>query len=158
MLGAALEVGFARRARTEGLWWALGLEGRLRLSWNRSDVAATPARARFELLAAALEACPLHAGAGRVRLGLCGVLEAGALGGEGIAIAHPRWGRAPWLAVGGGAQVELFLTRRWQVVAGGQLTRPLQQTRFVFAEPSLPVSQTAGAALSGALALMARFP
>jgi hypothetical protein len=66
--------------------------------------------------------------------------------------------RSAWLAVGGGLATRVALTRRWQLAATAQLTRPLRQTRFVFADPSLPVARTAGVAWSGALAAEVNFP
>lgn len=164
MLGAALALGLTRderderEARDDVRWWAVALEGALRLSWSRSDVARTPPRARFELMAAALEVCPVHALAGRARLGLCGVAEAGMLGGEGVGVAHPRWGRSRWLTLGGGTTLRVRLTQRWQVIAAGQLTRPLQPTRFVLAEPAEVVARTGALAFAGTLAVAARFP
>jgi hypothetical protein len=157
MLGAALALGLTRAAR-EGARWSLGFEGRVRLSWNRSDVVLAPDRARFELMVAAVELCPVHVGAGRARLGLCGLAEVGRLGGEGINIAHPQWGRSTWLAVGGGPELTLALTRRWHLIGTAFVSRPLRQTRFVFAEPTLPVARTAGAAFAGSLALAVHFP
>jgi hypothetical protein len=156
MLGPALGLGFS--PGDQGRFWTVGLAGDLSLSWTRSDLARTPARARFELLALALQLCPVQAGTGRARLGLCALAEGGVLGGQGIDIAHPRWGRAAWLALGGGLRMEIAVTRRWLVVASGQVTRPLQTTRFVFAEPSEPVARTAGVVPAAALALGARFP
>jgi hypothetical protein len=50
------------------------------------------------------------------------------------------------------------LTRRWQVTASGQVTRPLQATRFVFAQPDQPVARTARVVPSATLALGAHFP
>jgi len=155
MLGAAVLVGLARGARAG---WSLAPEGRLRFSWSRSDVALDPGRARFQLLSGALELCPLHLGAGRARAGLCGLLEAGALEGEGIGITHPRRARSAWLAVGGGPELEVALTRRWRLLGTAFVTRPLRQTRFVFADPDQPVAGTTGLALSGALAVAVHFP
>jgi hypothetical protein len=157
MLGPAVTLGLTRSER-DGERWSLGLEGRVRLSWNRSDVVLAPERARFELMAAALELCPLHLGAGRARVGLCGLVEGGRLGGEGIAIAHPQWGRSGWLALGGGPELAVALTRRWQLVGGAFVTRPLRQTRFVFAEPAEPVARTASVAVAGSLAVAVHFP
>jgi hypothetical protein len=158
MMGPTLGVGLSRGGPEVGRFWRVGLEGGVSVSWTRSDLARTPARARFELLAMTLELCPVHAGGGRARLGLCGLAEGGLLGGRGIDIAHPRWGRTGWLALGGGLQLELSLTRRWLLLGSGQVTRPLQTTRFVFAEPAEPVARTAGVVPSAALALAARFP
>lgn len=158
LLGGALEVGLAREARPGDGWWTAGLEGRLRISWLRNDLVLAPGRARFALLAAALEICPLHLEGGRARVGLCLVSEAGRLDGEGIAIAHPQQGRSAWLALGGAAEVELALTRRWHLAGAAQVARPLQQTSFVFAEPVNPVSRTAAAALAATVTLVAHFP
>jgi hypothetical protein len=155
MMGPALAVGFSPRERRS---WTVGLEGGLQLSWNRSDLALAPNRARFELLALALAVCPLHVGGERARLGLCGLAEGGLLGGQGIDVAHPRWGRAGWLALGGGLDLEVGLTRRWRLMGGAQVTRPLRKTRFVFAEPAEPVAGTSGLAPSATLAVGARFP
>lgn len=157
MLGAALALGLSGSSR-EGERWSLGLEGRVRLSWNRSDVVLAPDRARFQLMAAAVELCPLHIGAGRARLGLCGLAELGRLGGEGIGIAHPQWGRSTWLALGGGPELAVALSRRWHLIGTAFVSRPLAQTRFVFAQPTEAVARTAGAAFSGALALAVHFP
>jgi hypothetical protein len=157
MLGAAVTLGVSGAERP-GERWSLGLEGRVRLSWNRSDVVLAADRARFELMAGAVELCPLHLTAGRARMGLCGLAEVGRLGGEGIGIAHPQWGRSAWLAFGGGPDLTVALTRRWHVVGTAFVSRPVRQTRFVFAEPTLPVARTAGAAFSGALALAVHFP
>jgi hypothetical protein len=157
MLGATVAVGLARAER-DAPRWSLGLEGRVRLSWNRSDVVLAPRRARFELMAAALELCPLHLNAGRARVGLCGLVEGGRLGGEGIAIAHPQWGRSGWLALGGGPELAVALTPRWHLVGAAFVTRPLRQTRFVFAEPAEPVARTASVAVAGSLAVAVHFP
>jgi len=156
MLGAALALGLTGAAGEAP--WSLGLEGRVRLSWNRSDVVLAPDRARFELMVAAVELCPLHVGTGRARVGLCGLAEVGRLGGEGIGIAHPQWGRSTWLAFGGGPDVAVALTRRWHLIGTAFISRPLRQTRFVFAEPAEAVARTAGAAFSGSLALAVHFP
>jgi hypothetical protein len=157
MLGTAVALGLARAGRDDPRW-SLALEGRVRLAWNRSDVVLAPGRARFELMTAALELCPLHLNAGRARLGLCGLAEAGRLGGEGIAIAHPQWGRSAWLALGGGPDLAVALTRRWHLIGSAFVTRPLRQTRFVFAEPAEAVARTAGVAVAGSLALAVHFP
>jgi hypothetical protein len=158
MMGVSVGVGLSRSQLDEARSWNLALEGGVRLSWNRSDVAGEPARARFELVAASLDLCPVHAGMGRARASLCGLAEAGILSGRGIDVAHPRWGRSAWLALGGGLQLELALTRRWQVVASGQVAWPLLATRFVFTQPDMPVARTAGVVPSATLALAARFP
>jgi hypothetical protein len=155
-LGPTLSVGLARAG--DGRFWTVAFEGGLRLSWNRSDLARSPGRARFELMALGLELCPLHAGAGRARLGVCGLVEAGLLGGQGIEIAHPRWGRAAWLALGGGVDLAIAVSRRWWGMASAQLARPLEETRFVFAEPAETVARTATLVPSGALAVGMRFP
>jgi hypothetical protein len=157
MLGAALAVGLTGAA-SDGARWSVGLEGRLRLSWNRSDVGLAPGRARFELMVAGVELCPVHVRAGRARLGLCGLAEVGRLGGEGIGIPHPRWDGSTWLAFGGGPELAVALTRRWHLIGSAFVSRPLRQTRFIFAEPTEPVARTAGAALSGSLALAVHFP
>jgi hypothetical protein len=158
MLGAAVGVGLWRSGLDEARSATVGLEGNVHLSWSRSDVAGEPARARFELLALSLDLCPLHAGVGRARASLCGLAEAGVLGGQGIDIAHPRWGRSAWVALGGSLQLELAMTRRWQVVASGQVARPLWATRFVFTQPDEPVARTAAVVPSATLGLAARFP
>jgi hypothetical protein len=157
MLGGALEVGLAREARSEDGWWTAGLEGRLRISWLRNDLVLAPGRARFAVLAAALELCPVHL-EGRLRVGLCLVSEAGRLDGEGIEIAHPQQGRSAWLALGGAAELQLALSRRWHLAGTAQVARPLQQTRFVFADPADPVTRTAAAALAATVTLVALFP
>jgi hypothetical protein len=156
MLGATVAVGYARGERDQR--WSLGPEGRLRFSWSRNDVARTAGRARFQLMTAALELCPLHLAGGRARLGLCGLFEAGTLDGEGIGVAHPHRARATWLALGAGPELEVAVTRRWRLVGTAFAARPLQQIRFVFSEPDEPVGRTAGVALSGALALAVHFP
>jgi len=158
MLGPAIGVGLSRAGIDGARPPMLALEGGLRLSYGRSDVARTPERARFELLSLALELCPAHLGSGRVRLGLCGLAEAGVLGGRGIDIAHPQWGRAGWLALGGGLELSVAITRRWQLVGSGQVTRPLLATRFVFVEPDQTVARTAGVVPVLALAVAAQFP
>jgi hypothetical protein len=102
-----------------------------RFRWPEREMAGTAGTAGgdFWLLSAALRGCWVI-GAGRVRGGPCGQVDAGALRGRSFGVRAPNRAWAPWLAVGAGPQISLSLTARWALRATGQASLALLRPRF----------------------------
>jgi hypothetical protein len=120
------------------------------------DVPVGEAAARFSLVSAAAEVCPLEAlAASRVSLRPCVRLEAGALTASGLYLPDPKTATRPWLApaVVGRVRVRTWGSLSLELEAAAAF--PLVRDRFYFGPdatvhqvPAVTASAGAGASVS----------
>jgi hypothetical protein len=154
MTGVEVSAGGSRRWGAGATWWS----ARLGAAYARNDWVEGDRAARFALLSARLELCPLGGPLGaRLEVGVCGTGEAGWLRGRGVNVAHPRQVDVPWLALGGGVLARGRLTGRWQLEARAAAAHPLRRINFRFDTPDRSVADVRAVSFTVAVGLVARF-
>ena len=96
--------------------------------------------ARFSLLLGRVHLCGLRAGRGRWELRGCGVVEAGALLGEGLNTRRSRSPVMPWLGAGLGIIAATHITEKLALDLGASARGLAVHDEFAFS-PRLPAHQ-----------------
>ncbi len=152
MTGAGI---FVERGLTDwgGRRISLRPDMRFSLLHSRNDVVQDPGRARFALLAAELDVCPVGARANKsLVLRLCAAGTAGMLWGRGLDIDVPRTARSLWASAGVLGRARLALGRRARIALHAGAVAPLRPADFVFDTPRVTVGKVPAVTWSAGLA------
>jgi hypothetical protein len=148
LLGAAVLAGGGRTG------WML----RATLGWAASRRESTQAgNARFRMLSARLDGCPLEWRLDVLALRPCAALELGTLLAEGLdPIARPRDAAESWVAFGPGTRGELALGPAFVELEPMALV-PLTRRTWIFENPYVEIHETPGVAWALAAGAGLRF-